>query len=67
MTQKTRHKSQHESRDANWLAGLVKKMIELSEPAVQGSAADDISADDISLAAIRQQLARNPSARRQAA
>jgi hypothetical protein len=58
MSENGRHKSQ----ETRWLSDLVEKMIELSEPSVRGSRADDVS-----LAALRQQLSRRPQTNRQAA
>lgn len=52
----------HKSRETRWLSGLVEKMIELSEPSARGARADDVS-----VAALRQQLSRRPQTRRQAA
>jgi hypothetical protein len=52
----------HKSQEDRWLSDLVEKMIELSEPASRS-----LQADDVSLAALRQQLSRRPQANRKAA
>lgn len=52
----------HKSQETRWLSDLVEKMIELSEPSARGSRVDDVS-----LAALRQQLSRRPQTNRQAA